>query len=142
MVRLFSSSEEETLRLGEAIGKLLRGGEVICLVGQLGAGKTTLVRGIARGMGIVEGYQVRSPTFTLVNEYPTEKGTLLHADLYRVRDLDLGEFVGRGVLVVEWGDGLNICDCTVRIEMVEGGRVFELLGCEELRKALLHGRAC
>lgn len=141
-MRVFSNCEEETIRIGEAIGKLLKGSEVICLVGQLGAGKTTLVKGIAKGMCILEGYQIRSPTFTLVNEYPTQKGPLLHADLYRVRDLDLEEFVGRGVLVVEWGEGLEICNCTIKIEIIEGGRIFDFSGCEELFKALSYGRAC
>ncbi|HAV40284.1 MAG TPA: tRNA (adenosine(37)-N6)-threonylcarbamoyltransferase complex ATPase subunit type 1 TsaE, partial [Aquificaceae bacterium] len=54
-MRIISRSEEETLKLGEAIGRLIKGGEVICLVGDLGAGKTTLVKGIAKGMGILEG---------------------------------------------------------------------------------------
>ncbi len=139
-MRIFSSSEKETLKLGELIGKSLKGFEVICLIGPLGAGKTTLVRGIAKGMGLLEGYQVRSPTFTLINEYPTRKGLLIHADLYRVRELELEEFVSRGVLVVEWGEGLNICTCTVRIDIIEEGRVFEFLGCEELLKALLYDK--
>jgi tRNA threonylcarbamoyladenosine biosynthesis protein TsaE len=141
-VRIFSSCEEETIRIGEAIGKLLKGSEVICLVGQLGAGKTTLVKGIAQGMGMLEGYQIRSPTFTLVNEYPTQKGPLLHADLYRVRDLDLEEFVGKGVLVVEWGEGLYMCNCTIKIEILEVGRIFDFSGCEELFKALSYGKVC
>ncbi|MEN3028276.1 MAG: tRNA (adenosine(37)-N6)-threonylcarbamoyltransferase complex ATPase subunit type 1 TsaE [Aquificaceae bacterium] len=139
-MHVFSSSEEETIRLGESIGCLLKGYEVICLVGGLGAGKTTLVKGIAKGMGIFEGYQVRSPTFTLVNEYPTEKGPLIHADLYRVKELDLSEFLGRGVLIVEWGEGLEICRCTIRIEEQEGKRAFDFSGCEELFKELLHDR--
>lgn len=137
-MRIFSNSEEETIRLGELIGRALRGGEVICLYGPLGAGKTTLVKGIARGMGILEGYQVRSPTFTLVNEYPTQKGPLLHADLYRVGHLDLDEFVGRGVLVIEWADRLEICQCLIKIHMVDEGRVLEFEGCDELVKVLLH----
>ncbi|WPM31441.1 tRNA (adenosine(37)-N6)-threonylcarbamoyltransferase complex ATPase subunit type 1 TsaE [Hydrogenobacter sp. T-2] len=139
-MRIFSSSERETLKLGELIGKSLKGSEVICLIGPLGAGKTTLVRGIAEGMGLLQGYQVRSPTFTLINEYPTRKGILMHADLYRVKDLDLEEFVGKGVLVVEWGEGLSICTCTVRIDITEEGRVFEFLGCEELLKALSYDK--
>ncbi len=141
-MRTFSSSEEETLRIGELIGKNLKGGEVICLLGELGAGKTTLVKGIARGMGLLEGYQVRSPTFTLVNQYPTKKGLLIHADLYRVKDLDLEEFVDKGVLVVEWGEGLNICTCTIKIEIVEEGRAFEFLDCEDLIRDLSYDRAC
>lgn len=137
---MFSSSEKETLRLGEAIAGLLRGNEVICLAGELGAGKTTLVKGIAKGMGILKGYQVRSPTFTLVNQYPTRKGILFHADLYRVKDIDLSEFVGKGVLLIEWGEGLEICRCTIRIEILEERRVFDLSDCEELFRELSYGK--
>lgn len=141
-MRVFSSSEEETLKIGELIGRNLRGAEVICLIGPLGAGKTTLIRGIAKGMGLLEGYQVRSPTFTLINEYPTEKGLLIHADLYRVKDFDLEEFMGRGVLVVEWGEGLQVCTCTIRIEIWQEGRVLDFSECEELATALSYGKAC
>ncbi len=141
-MRIFSSSEEETLKIGELIGRNLKGAEVICLIGPLGAGKTTLIRGIAKGMGLLEGYQVRSPTFTLINEYPTEKGLLIHADLYRVKDFDLEEFMGRGVLVVEWGEGLQVCTCTIRIEIWQEGRVLDFSECEELATALSYGKAC
>lgn len=139
-MELFLRSEEETIKLGERIGRTLQGKEVICLVGELGAGKTTLVKGIAKGMGILEDYQVRSPTFTLVNEYPTRKGSLIHIDLYRVRDIDLNEFLGKGVLVIEWGEGLELCQCTIRIDMVEEGRLFTFDGCGELIKALQDDR--
>ncbi|MFN4319083.1 MAG: tRNA (adenosine(37)-N6)-threonylcarbamoyltransferase complex ATPase subunit type 1 TsaE [Aquificaceae bacterium] len=135
-MRIISRSEEESLKIGEAIGRSLKGGEVICLLGDLGAGKTTLVKGIAKGMGIFQDYQVRSPTFTLVNQYPTEKGTLIHVDLYRTReDIDLSEFVGKGVLVIEWAEGLELCQCTIRIEFFQEERILEFLGCEDLLKA-------
>lgn len=141
-MRIISTSEVETLRLGEVIGRLLKGNEVICLVGELGAGKTTLVKGIAKGMGIFEGYQVRSPTFTLVNEYPTQKGPLIHVDLYRAKDIDLLEFAGKGVLVIEWAEGLDFCQCTIKIEFSQEGRILELFGCEELLKDHPYGKAC
>jgi len=102
--------------LGVYLAQKLKGNEVICLKGELGAGKTTLVRGIAKGLGIKEGYQVRSPTFTIVNEYPTERGKLIHIDLYRVKDFDWSEFVGEGVVVVEWGEG-GECDLNIEIEI-------------------------
>ncbi|MCS7262457.1 MAG: tRNA (adenosine(37)-N6)-threonylcarbamoyltransferase complex ATPase subunit type 1 TsaE [Aquificaceae bacterium] len=135
-MQVFSNSEQETLKLGELIASFLKGDEVLCLVGELGAGKTTLVKGIARGMGLLEGYQVRSPTFTLVNEYPTKKGPLIHADLYRVRNLDLWEFVGKGVLVVEWAEGLPFCHCTIRIQILQEGRLLSFSGCQELLEGL------
>jgi tRNA threonylcarbamoyladenosine biosynthesis protein TsaE len=109
-------SPEEMEALGELIAGRLRGKEVICLRGPLGSGKTTFVRGLARGMGLEEGYQVRSPTFTVVNEYPTRKGRLIHVDLYRVRDFDWSEFVGEGVVVIEWCEGGD-ADITVVIDI-------------------------
>jgi len=113
-------SAEEMEALGASVAKKLAGGEVICLRGELGSGKTTFVRGLARGLGMEKGYQVRSPTFTLVNEYPTEKGRLIHIDLYRVRDFDWSEFLGEGILAVEWGQG-ELCDLDVEIEISRDG---------------------
>ena len=111
-------SEEEMLKLAEEIAKELKGSEVICLKGDLGAGKTTFVKGLAKALGIKKGYQVRSPTFTLVNEYPTRKGNLIHIDLYRVRDFDYSEFVGQGILAVEWEENKESCDLFIEIEIV------------------------
>jgi len=111
------NNPEEMEALGVSLAKNLKGKEVICLRGELGAGKTTLVKGLAKGLGIKEGYQVRSPTFTLVNEYPTQRGKLIHIDLYRVRDFDFSEFVGEGVVVVEWAEDCELCDVVVEIEI-------------------------
>ncbi|MFN7064813.1 MAG: tRNA (adenosine(37)-N6)-threonylcarbamoyltransferase complex ATPase subunit type 1 TsaE [Aquificaceae bacterium] len=141
-MRIISSSEGDTLRIGEAIGKAVKGYEVICLLGELGSGKTALVKGIAKGMGILEGYQVRSPTFTLVNEYPTKKGPLIHVDLYRTRDIDLSDLVGKGLLVIEWAEGLQICQCVIRIEFLQEGRLLEITGCEELFIDFPYGKIC
>ncbi len=115
---VFVKSEEEMLKLAEEIAKELKGNEVICLKGNLGAGKTTFVKGLAKALGIKEGYQVRSPTFTLVNEYPTRKGNLIHIDLYRVRDFDYSEFVGQGILAVEWEENRESCDLFIEIEIM------------------------
>ncbi len=102
-------SEQATHHLGKTIGQLLQGGEVLALMGELGAGKTTLVRGIALGAGIAPE-AVSSPTFTLVQEY---RGPifLVHVDLYRIHqshDLDhLGlsdYFDGQHTVVIEWAD--------------------------------------
>ncbi|WP_461828856.1 tRNA (adenosine(37)-N6)-threonylcarbamoyltransferase complex ATPase subunit type 1 TsaE [Aquifex sp.] len=110
-------SEEEMFRLAQEIAEELKGREVICLKGDLGAGKTTFVKGLAKALGIREGYQVRSPTFTLVNEYPTRKGNLIHIDLYRVKDFDYSEFVGQGILAVEWEGNKENCDLLIEIEI-------------------------
>src|SRR5438034_6496096 len=98
---------EETEALGEALGRAARGGELIGLVGELGAGKTCLVRGLARGLG-ADPDRVHSPSFTTVTEYPGGRLLLVHVDLYRLEqpvadDLWLREALyGEGVAAVEW----------------------------------------
>lgn len=105
-------SEEETRAVGARLARALRGGELIGLCGELGAGKTELVRGLAAGLGIAAG-KVRSPTFTLVNEYSGGRLPLYHIDLYRLAPsaddrMALREYLyGDGVCVVEWFDRLG-----------------------------------
>ena len=87
---LISKRPEDTLDIGRIIGETLTSGVVIALTGELGAGKTCLTQGIAKGLGISEGYYVTSPTFTLINEYPG-RIPLYHMDVYRLsgsRDLE------------------------------------------------------
>jgi tRNA threonylcarbamoyladenosine biosynthesis protein TsaE len=105
-----SSSETATLALGERIGTRVEPGDLILLSGELGAGKTVLVRGIATGMGI-DPALVRSPTFVLHHIYRAGATVLHHIDLYRlgpsadIRLLDIDEMLeSGGVVVVEWGD--------------------------------------
>jgi tRNA threonylcarbamoyladenosine biosynthesis protein TsaE len=98
--------------LGERLGRGCEGGDVIVLTGDLGAGKTTLAQGIARGLGIVE--HVTSPTFVIArtHENPGAGPDLVHVDAYRLGsfvemdDLDLDSDLERSVVVVEWGQGL------------------------------------
>ena len=105
MSALESRSPEQTRRLGEALGRAAEAGDVILLSGELGAGKTVFVQGVARGLGF-EG-PVSSKSFVLLGEY-AGRLTLYHADLYRlespdeVEDLALEEISSDGVLVVEW----------------------------------------
>lgn len=102
-----TNSPAETLQFGAKLAYLLEPGDVLCLHGDLGAGKTHLVKGISRGLGILEQL-VNSPTFTLIHEY---QGRLpvYHFDLYRVKDVselrDIGAedyLYGTGVCVIEW----------------------------------------
>jgi tRNA threonylcarbamoyladenosine biosynthesis protein TsaE len=93
---------------GRKLGKLVQGGEVIGLVGELGAGKTCFVRGFAEGIGVGKEAWVRSPTFTLINEY-SGRLPVYHIDLYRVsgreqqEGLNLREYLyGEGVSLIEW----------------------------------------
>lgn len=109
-VRYESRSPEETQRLGEALGRRLRAGDVVATIGELGAGKTCFLQGLVRGLGVTE--TATSPTFVLINHY---RGHLpvYHLDAYRteslaeLQDLGLEEFFwGDGVTVVEWADKL------------------------------------
>ena len=122
MYEVFLKDEQETINFGKEFAKRLKGDEVICLLGDLGSGKTTFVKGLAEGLGIREGYQVRSPTFTIVNEYPTQRGRLIHIDLYRVEDFDVEQFVGEGIVVVEWARNLELCDCIIEFLFEGEGR--------------------
>jgi tRNA threonylcarbamoyladenosine biosynthesis protein TsaE len=107
-----SHSEEETRQIGIRLGKQVRAGDLIGLYGELGSGKTCLVRGLAEGLG-VSPQKVRSPTFTLVNEYSGGRLPLYHMDLYRlvpsaVDRMALRDYLyGDGVCVVEWFERLG-----------------------------------
>lgn len=108
-MRLTLASEEETVALGERIGRRLAAGSVVLLRGELGAGKTTLARGLARGAGCTG--RVSSPTFALAHAYRGPRLTVHHLDLYRVAkgaDAEIGvdELLAdpRGAVVVEWPD--------------------------------------
>ncbi|MFI5341514.1 MAG: tRNA (adenosine(37)-N6)-threonylcarbamoyltransferase complex ATPase subunit type 1 TsaE [Candidatus Methylomirabilales bacterium] len=115
-----SASAEETERMGETLGALLQPGDVVALFGELGSGKTVLVRGVAAGCGCAKG-DVHSPSFTLVNEYVCRRSgqpgagggerRLAHVDLYRIRSDDELPGIGwdeyvhsRHVVAVEWAE--------------------------------------
>ena len=104
-----TSSQEETIALGERLGALLQAGDVLVLTGDLGAGKTQLTKGIAAGMGVED--DVTSPTFNILMVYDGERMPLYHFDLYRLDDPDQLEDIGLyemldgdGACVIEWGE--------------------------------------
>jgi len=112
-VEIFSHSPEQTRRVGMRLGALLQPGDLVCLQGELGAGKTTLVQGVAQGWGSLD--PASSPTFVLVNLYRRpevgairESPLLFHLDAYRLdsapeaEELDIDGMLARGALVVEW----------------------------------------
>lgn len=110
----FSHSPDQTRRVGIRLGALLQPGMVICLEGDLGSGKTTLVQGLAQGWGSAD--HVSSPTYVILNEYRHPTGShLYHADAYRITaesglDLELLDFeslIEKGILVVEWAEKLK-----------------------------------
>jgi tRNA threonylcarbamoyladenosine biosynthesis protein TsaE len=111
-LEFISRSAEQTRRIGMRLGALLRPGDLVCLVGDLGAGKTTLVQGIAAGWGSLDAGN--SPTFVLVNVYRrVDGGRLYHLDAYRLSgaaeaiDLDLEALLEGGPLVIEWAERIQ-----------------------------------
>jgi tRNA threonylcarbamoyladenosine biosynthesis protein TsaE len=109
-VVLQTKSTFETIRIGKAIGTQLLPGDVIALVGELGAGKTQFIKGLAAGVGVGNSTYVSSPSFTLINEYPGET-PFYHIDLFRLGGEKEAEelglevyFQGSGVTAIEWAD--------------------------------------
>ena len=107
----YTNSDKETEAVGEQFGRTVKDGTVVAMYGDLGAGKTAFVRGMARGMGIDE--RVSSPTFTIVNEYLGDR-TLIHFDMYRLGSadelFDIGweDYISRGaVCAVEWSENVE-----------------------------------
>ena len=124
MAEYISESEYETEKIGEDFAKSLPGGTVVAMYGDLGAGKTAFVRGMAKGLGL--DCRVSSPTFTIVNEYLGER-ELIHFDMYRLSDadelFDIGweDYLNRGaVCAVEWSEKVEDAffgdEIVVRIE--------------------------
>jgi tRNA threonylcarbamoyladenosine biosynthesis protein TsaE len=108
-LEIISRSADQTRRVGMRLGALLKPGDIVALVGDLGSGKTTLVQGIAAGWGTFD--QVSSPTFVLVNVYRQTDGLrLFHLDAYRLScaaealELDLDAMLDQGPMVVEWAE--------------------------------------
>jgi tRNA threonylcarbamoyladenosine biosynthesis protein TsaE len=111
-LEFFSKSPEQTRRIGMRLGSVLKKGDVICLQGELGAGKTTFVQGLAQGWGSIDA--VSSPTFIIVNMYRRSDGAqLFHLDTYRLEsategeELDLDSMMSEGILIVEWPERLE-----------------------------------
>jgi len=124
-----TASEEETIRLARDLAKSFNGREVVLLTGELGAGKTVFVKGLAAGLGMKDTRSVCSPSYTLMNIYQA-KYAIYHFDLYRlnrmseVRDLGLEDFLENGVVVVEWAEKLpaDIQGIRVTIKVGKAGR--------------------
>ena len=112
-ITLISDSTDQTVEFGKRIGSLLKGGEIFCLSGPLGSGKTHLVKGIAAGAGASDPRQVNSPTFVIVNEYhgPGSIFDIYHIDAYRLDSIAEFEMLGfddlcypNSVVLIEWAD--------------------------------------
>ena len=104
-IKINSNSVKETINLGKKLGKLLKVGDIICLNGDLGAGKTTFTNGVAKSLGIKE--EIISPTFNILKCYFDAKIPLYHIDAYRLedsnKDIGLEEYIeGNGIAIIEW----------------------------------------
>lgn len=121
--QMTSPSVNDTQALGEQIGRCLQAGDVVCLYGELGSGKTVFVKGLAKGLGVASESVVRSPSFVLIHRYEG-RVPIYHADLYRldspadVDDIGLQELLGGdGVAVIEWADKLEAALPTTRLDV-------------------------
>ncbi len=123
--QVVTQSEAETIALGRSVGETLRPGSVVLLSGDLGAGKTAFVRGLAAGVGVPEE-EVSSPTFTLIQEY-RGRVTLHHVDLYRIAkgesdDLGLEELAESAAVAIEWAEKLpRPVPGAIRVQMEDLG---------------------
>ncbi len=149
MAMFYSENENTLIAYGQMIGSHLSAGQVIVLTGDLGAGKTTLTKGIAKGLGINQ--MIKSPTYTIVREY--QGGLpLYHLDVYRIGDdpdsIDLDDFLfGNGVTVIEWGEllGQGVLEDYLEIIITkqDEGRQLDLLAhgerSQQLLEAMTHG---
>jgi tRNA threonylcarbamoyladenosine biosynthesis protein TsaE len=133
-----AETAEAMQALAERLGRALRAGDVIALVGPLGAGKTTFVQGLARGTGVPPDRHVASPTFALVNEHPG-RVALVHADLYRIAnraellELGLDDAFDRAAVAIEWLDRFPDAAPADRLELTlaidaDGGRTVTVAG--------------
>jgi tRNA threonylcarbamoyladenosine biosynthesis protein TsaE len=119
---LTAATAAELQAIGERLGRLLAAGDVLALIGPLGAGKTTFVQGLARGLEVPPDRHVASPTFALVNEHPG-RVPLVHADLYRINDareldeLGLADAFDRAAVAIEWLDRFPDAAPTERLEI-------------------------
>ncbi len=112
-LQFITQSFKETRDIGKRLAKFVKPGDIICLFGDLGSGKTTLVKGLASGLGAHEE-DVTSPTFVFLNVYDQAKRTIFHFDLYRLEKeqelFDIGYeefFYGKGVSIIEWSERLG-----------------------------------
>lgn len=157
-MKLYSDSPEQTIRVGKALGALLHPGSVVCMEGDLGAGKTHFAKGVALGLDIED--HITSPTFTLINEYEGRL-PLYHVDAYRLNnedeayELGLEEYIyGMGATLIEWPSRvgqflpdeyltvmINVCELETETRelnfLAKGSKYFKLV--EELEASVYSG---
>lgn len=123
LLQITSTSADDTRALAEQLGRCLQAGDVVCLYGELGSGKTVFVKGLAKGLGVPRESVVRSPSFVLLYRYEG-RVPIYHADLYRLDgaaaldDIGLREFLGGdGVAVIEWAEKLEAALPAARLDV-------------------------
>ncbi len=127
-----TNSRQETIKLGERLAKRLKAGQLVALIGELGSGKTTFVKGIAKGLGVKDYRYVNSPSFVIIKEYQGST-PLYHFDVFRLDSADdlasVGYeeyFYGDGICVVEWADKIKKLlpkkYLEIKIEILKDGR--------------------
>lgn len=140
-INLISTTAEQTEQIAHNIGKQLKGGECIELVADIGGGKTTFVRGLAKGAG--SSNHVSSPTFTISKVYKTNNFDIIHFDFYRLKDAGLIEYEleenivdNKSVIIIEWSDVIRHVlpkgRLIIKIEVTEFGRKLTLKSPKEL----------
>lgn len=117
-----SRRPSDTWAIGELIGRIAKRGELYAIYGELGTGKTQLVKGIAKGMGVDDWEYVLSPSFTIMNRYDGKEYPLWHIDLYRIEadeieDFQIEELLEEGVVVVEWAERRDWGKWVIRVEI-------------------------
>ena len=131
-----SNSPDETIELGRKLGLQLKGGEVVAVCGQLGSGKTHLIKGIAAGAGAKDAKHVNSPTFVIVNEY-VGRLDIYHIDAYRLESVSEFEMLGfddfcypQSVVLIEWADKVESALKTldyIRVELEHSGKTTRVI---------------
>ncbi|MCS7259127.1 MAG: tRNA (adenosine(37)-N6)-threonylcarbamoyltransferase complex ATPase subunit type 1 TsaE [candidate division WOR-3 bacterium] len=112
-MEFITNSSQETIELGKKIGAQLKAGDILAFYGELGSGKTTMIKGVCLGLGVAEESIVKSPSFIIINEYQGVY-SIYHIDLYRIKDpselysLGLEDYLeGSGICLIEWAEKLN-----------------------------------
>ncbi len=147
--KLTAHTAEETQEIGRRMGQWICPPFSIALTGTLGSGKTCFAQGLARGLGVAEEYYITSPSYSIINEYPAEKGEFWHLDLYRLGCAEELDFLGMDraqgksvVMAVEWPDFLRetgfVFDLEVNFTCDEkDGRIIDFSGTGQAGKNLL-----
>jgi len=121
-IEFTSKSPSETWGIGEQVGETAKRGDLYAIYGELGAGKTQFVKGMAKGLGVEDWLYVVSPTFTIMNIYEGKGGRLCHVDLYRIEGsefeaLNIEEYLEQSVVAVEWAEKAHWWDGIIRVDI-------------------------